>query len=83
MKKSVLFIFKHFWKTNVKPTYNKNFRIKSKIRTEKNKDILLKSKDTEETYYEIEKNYGVYPKRYKIHFPEFGEIKINKTNFII
>lgn len=63
--------------------YSKYLRIKSKIRPEFEREFLIKSLDSEETYLELKENYGIFPKRYKITFSDFGTLALNKKHSII
>jgi hypothetical protein len=63
--------------------YSKYFRKRSEIRPKFNREILVKSLDSEETYHELKENYGIFPKRYKIKFFEYGSLILNKNHSTI
>lgn len=63
--------------------YSKYFRNRSEIRPKFNRDIQVKSLDSEETYQELKKKYGIFPKRYKIKFTEYGSLILNKKHSTI
>lgn len=63
--------------------YSRYFGIRPKIRPNFNREFLLKSLDSEETYLELKENYGIFPKRYKIKFSDYGTLILNKKHSII
>lgn len=63
--------------------YSRYFGISSKIRPDFDREFLLKSLDSEETYIELKGNYGIFPKRYKIKFSDYGSLVLNKKHSII
>ncbi len=69
--------------TSISTIYIKTFQKKSLIRPELDKRYEISSEDVENSYYELKKSHGVYPRRIEGIFDEIGKITINKEKSTI